>query len=161
MPSKIWKPATMARMCAPRARTRASRVQMRDDGPRDDEEEDSHEGHESCADGDGEQAGAAGAGGIAGSDGVADGDRGSGGDSQRNHIGVGSAAEDDFVRGERDGREVRGHHGGCAERGDFKHDLRRGGQAEFEQSADARPVRCGPVCRRGRGRDRDSCDHAA
>jgi len=48
---------------------------------------------------------------------------GCGGDSQRNHIGVGGAAEDDFVRGKRDGCEVCGHDGDRAEGCDFEDDL--------------------------------------
>jgi len=120
-----------------------------DDGARHGDEQDGHAGHKACAQKDGEGTSAAGAGGIAGSDGVADGDGRGGGDAERDHIGVSRATENDFVGGQRDGSEMRGHDGDCPEGGDFENHLRGSGQAEGEQCADASPLGRRPVCEEG------------
>ena len=105
-----------------------------------DKQDEAHGAHEGSAEKDGGVAGIAGALKIAATDGLTDADGGGGGESEGNHVGEGDGVESDLVASLSDGSQARDECGNESKDGDFSGELKRSGEAEGDEFANAGEV---------------------
>lgn len=110
------------------------------DVAREDQERDTHSGHERGTEEDGGVTGIACTDRIATAESLSYTDGGSGREAERNHVSEGDGVEGDLVAGLSDGTETRDESGDKSENSDFSGDLNGSGKTESDELTDAGEV---------------------